>query len=166
MTVQLRPPSSERTAAPVVLAPAVLPPTAMQRRAVGHARADSCTLPAPNRVLAHLAPPSVVRAAIEASGTVIACPPTATQIRGDVQLTAVRVTGNALGVIEPRTRWVCAAAGIAIRAIKATLTAAIGQNQPRVRLSTIECYGLAGGMAGVPPYAAGMGCHRTSGLGS
>jgi hypothetical protein len=63
-------------------------------------------------------------------------------------------------VIEPRTRWVCASAGIAIRAIKATLTAAIGQNQPRVRLSTIECYGLAGGMAGVPPYAAGMECHR------
>lgn len=135
-TVQLRPPSWERIAAPVVLVPTVLAPTAMQLRAVGHARADGCAFAALNRVLAHVAPPSVVRAAMEASGTVIACPPTATQMCGDTQLTADRVTGNALGMDEPPICWVCAVAGIADRTIRVALTAEVSQNRTRVRLGS------------------------------
>jgi len=157
-TVQLRPPSSERIAVPVMLAPTVLPPTAMQRRAVGHVRADGCALAVPNRVLAHSVPPSAVRAAIEASGTVIAWPPTATQIRGDAQLTAARVTGNALGMDEPATCWVCAVAGIANRTIRVALAAQMSQSRPRVRVWTIRMLGTWRAEGRVPPNA-GCGLH-------
>jgi hypothetical protein len=79
-TVQLRPPSSDRIAEPVSVVPTILPPTAMQRSAVGHASAVGCALAAPNRVLAHSDPPSVDLAAMEASGTVTPCPPIAMQV--------------------------------------------------------------------------------------
>jgi hypothetical protein len=157
-TVQLRPPSSERIAVPVILVPTVLPPTAMQRRAVGHAKADSCALAAPNRVLAHSVPPSVVRAAIEASGTVIAWPPTATQIRGDAQLTAARVTGNALGIDEPPTCWVCAAAAFVNRTTRDALRAGMSQSRARVRLCTIRMLGTWRRDGRVSPNDAPMGC--------